>query len=60
MKKSRQKERRGKSSSTPGREKSDNCQKTPEKVQFCKDHKMYKREPSKYKQVEDQVRKLNK
>ena len=49
-----------KSSSTAGKEKGANCQKSDLKVQFCKDGRMHKTNPKKFAQVEKIVRELNK
>ena len=49
-----------KSSSTAGKEKGANCQKSDLKVQFAKDGKMHKKDPKKYAQVEKIIRELNK
>ena len=49
-----------KSSSTPGKEKGDNCQKSALKVQFCKDSRMYRTDPKRYAEAEKIVRELNK
>lgn len=48
------------SSSTPGRQKGLNCQKTELKVQFCKDNRMHRTNPKKYAQAELVVYEMNK
>jgi len=47
------------SSSTAGILKGDNCQKSPLKIQFCKDARMYRTNPRKYAVAEAIVRRLN-
>lgn len=38
-------------SSTPGKEKGPNCRKTPEKVQWAKDSRMYRRQPELFNKI---------
>lgn len=49
-----------KGSSTKGILKGDNCQKSELKVQFCKDNRMYRTNPKKFREAEIIVRNLNK
>ncbi len=48
------------SSSTPGKSKGANCQKSELKTQFAKDSRMYRTDPKKFAQAEEIVRALNK
>lgn len=48
------------SSSTAGKLKGANCQKSPLKTQFAKDSRMYRTDPKAYAKAEELVRALNK
>ena len=52
--------KKSKGSSTPGILKGDNCQKSPIKIQFCKDNRMYRTDPKKFAVAEEVIRNLNK
>ncbi len=54
------KKERTKSSSTPGRSKGANCHKSQIKTQYCKDSRMYKKDPDNYAKICAIVDKLNK
>lgn len=47
-------DRKRKSSSTKGKEKGDNCKKTPNKVLFIKDTRLHAKNPKLYHQIWDQ------